>query len=178
VYDPDFIGVRKHVKRLVSRRLMDKGALESDGLDPGKNYFVVMPAKGLIGKGEKHPVFVSYSAFDIYSSEQYFLNSLIAHEGMHCTDLMDGIRLQDGTLINYKNVGQLQRDTLYYVAEIRGYHNQSIQGKKQGIRDRKFYQYNERRIEDQIDCLMSLAPESELDERIIKNPMIAYWHMK
>jgi hypothetical protein len=178
VYDPEFYGANSYIMQLVEKGIVKKETLDCEPLNPQTTQFVVIATPSNIGTNEKHPVFVSYAAFKRLRKEKEFLNSLIDHEGLHCSDAMYGMSLEDGTVINQENINQLQYNTFMHMLEIRAYHNQIIQARKQDIQNRMFYKYSESSLDWEIDALHSIAPESELEKRIISDPCSLYFHLR
>jgi hypothetical protein len=171
VYDPDLAENYRHAAALVQEGVLDESLVrESPGPSKDKTKFSVIIPRGLVGAKRKHPIFVTDLAFQKLGIEELFLNSLIDHEGFHCEDLMNGIRLSDGTVIDQSSISQLQDAILVRMLEIRAYHNQIAQAHKKGITHELYFQYNQWALQSEIDLIQQVSPQSDLERILTGNP--------
>ncbi|HJX05381.1 MAG TPA: hypothetical protein VJ461_01600 [Candidatus Nanoarchaeia archaeon] len=177
IYDPNLYEYGSYVNQLVSGGALEKAVLRGAQPSPNQDEFLVVPPITLIGKGDKHPIFVTNQAFKKYGIEELFLNSLIAHEGRHCNDLMHGIELREGTVINYENIHLIQKLTFFKMLEIRAYYNEAEQARKNRINHPLYRTYTRFCLGLELGDLRKINPISELETMIISEQVNIYSHL-
>lgn len=168
VYDPEFTHRFSYADSLVVEGHLDGAELEREKPLMQITYFMVVYSPSRLGLGGKIPIFISNSGFDKMKDEPYFLNCVLDHEAVHTDDVMYGLRLHDGILIDHTNVDQLSPNTIIGLREIRAYRNQLNMLGKRGIKNSIFRDWITCNIDTYGKSLNSVVPKSELEKRVLK----------
>ncbi|MDP3027412.1 MAG: hypothetical protein Q8N63_06900 [Nanoarchaeota archaeon] len=166
VYDSSW-----HNRDLYADKLVYEGFLNADEEKNGryilkKAYFIVMFSPKLVGVYRKHPIFISDKGFEI-NSEANFLSSVLDHESRHTNDLMHGMKLLDGFVINNENIGHLNPETIINLREARAYLNQLRNFKKRGVNDSYFKEWVRWRLAECEKALYSITPKTEAERHAL-----------
>ncbi|OGZ70763.1 MAG: hypothetical protein A2904_02560 [Candidatus Staskawiczbacteria bacterium RIFCSPLOWO2_01_FULL_33_9] len=168
IYDPDFKGRFSRFDDLVNQGVMDFDNAEKakEVVGNGSNYFGIIFVPTIFGKGLKQTIYVSDKAFQKLGVEDYFLISLIDHEGFHAIDFMDGIRLPSGTYLSHENLGELQEGTFISGREIRAHKNELNSIRQKGFEGTTFFHWVTYNLDYNIEQLERISPKNELEVEV------------
>lgn len=170
VYDPDWAHRNAHMESLAAENYLDKDEVEKVKPMMEDAYFIVTFPPSLVGVKRKHPIFVSDGGFNKMKTEQHFLSSLLDHEAYHTDDLMYGIRLRNGVIIDYTNIDELTPKTVINIREVTAYRNQLQQIRNRELNDPYFIEWLKWQLRLHMDALSAINPNTELERIVLENP--------
>lgn len=166
VYDPQLTRAMESHQEFVRSGILPPEAAQAR-MSPDSISFLVLSPMEILGINRQHPIYVSQKAFRTFGIPELFANVLIDHEGQHCSDLQEGIRI--GTeYIGQHNVGELQRKTAIHLMEIRGYMNQVRRALERGITNEGYLLDVGLSCDFQGDHLREIQPKTDLERRVIE----------
>lgn len=170
VYDPQLAQAMERHQEFVRAGVLPPEAAQAR-LNPDSISFLVLSPMEIIGIDQQHPIYVSQKAFRTFGIPELFANVLIDHEGQHCSDLQNGIRIGNEYIAQH-NVGELQRKTVIRLMEIRGYMNQVRRARERGITHEAYLSDIGLYCHFEGDHLRAIQPKTDLERRVIELALI------
>ncbi|VVB78494.1 Uncharacterised protein [uncultured archaeon] len=174
VYDPDFEKAKRSIED-VNNKLSEYGNYKSSTQGVPSCYFLVLTPPYLFARNEQSKVFVFGSAFQKFGIEELFTNALTNHEGMHATDQMNGIKLEEGLEINSEGIFLLSAKTMRQVMEIRAYNNELKMARQKRINNQMYLDYTGLCRDLEKDIIKSIEPKNNFERKVI-NFSLLYGH--
>lgn len=136
-------------------------------------YAFLLITSEMIGKGNRHPIFVNPRAFNELN-ESDFEYSIVDHEYIHTHDFRFGIPFPNGAVINYTNAIQLQPVTLEAILDSRAYIFQLITGSKKGMQKSKAFINAINQFLKYHHILKNVQPENDFEREVINNQIASH----
>jgi hypothetical protein len=167
IYDPKKGHINVYILRLLKEGQITKEEAEDAqkriSLYGNRGSFAVFAPPIFYARKQKHPIFV-LNGFETFSLEANFLSCVKYHEGQHTDDLMNGIRLSNGILIDGKIAGTLDKLIRDNLIEFRAYSNQISMGKEEI--DSSLMNICKERLLPYHLFFLYMHPKTELEEAV------------
>jgi hypothetical protein len=161
-------------------KLQFAGAVDADVADElrkvayeSTQYAFLLITPKMIGKRDRHPIFVNPRAFNELSEADFEYN-IVDHEYMHTHDFRFGIPLPNGTVINHTNAGQLQPVTLEAVLDSRALMYQLMKGREKGMQDSEAFMNAIHGFLKYHHALKGVQPVNDFEREVIKTQVASY----
>lgn len=170
VYNDGENPLLKKIYELYHRGFYDKDEAEffRKRCENSSNTINFMVPPTIFGMGENHEVFIDPKVF--YNFEERDLKYILHDKTYIITqDAKEGIPLPSGKKLDYRNYHLLQGVTWNYIVFSRALLQQTLEGRRKGLKDSSLFRDAKNRLKVSLKHLEEITPETSFEDEIIES---------